>query len=142
MSGEILRKIQTWIGLDSQSDEEYLEELDTKKSPKLVGLPTPPQAEMLVLEPRSFDDALAIITHLRERRAVIVNLHAVPSDQEQRLVDFVSGATHAIDGNQERVADHIFAFSPPNVKINAQRQNEQPWGIISGNHRDLAFKVR
>lgn len=142
MSAEIMSKLNRFLGFGTQ--DEYDEEDAVEQNPrsKIVGLPSPAQTEMLVLEPRSFDDALAILTHLEERRTVILNLHALAADQEQRLVDFVAGATHALHGHQERVSEHIFAFSPSNVKINAQRQNEQPWGLVNGPHKDLAYKVK
>ena len=147
MSSDFTTKLMRLFGVDSEPVEETDEVEDLGEAPKarnarLVAMPSPAQAEVLVLEPRTFDDSMALVTHLREKRAIILNLHLLPAEQVQRLVDFVAGATYAIDGNQERISDRIFAFSPSNVKINAQRQNEQPWGILpGGGHRDLAYKV-
>lgn len=145
MSADAMTKLKHFfLGEGSLEEAEYETEEATdpsKRGQNIVALRGAPQAEVLVLEPRSFDDALSIIGHLREKRAVILNLHALPADQEQRLVDFVAGATHALDGHQERVSDHIFTFSPSNVKINAQRQTDN-WGLVNPGHQHLAYKVK
>ena len=146
MSSDFTTKVMRFFGVETDpveeaEDSEEVAEAPRARNGRLVAMPSPVQTEMLVLEPRSFDDSMAIVTHLREKRAVILNLHQLPADQVQRLVDFVAGATYAIDGNQERISDRIFAFSPSNVKINAHRPTEQPWGVMPGGHRDLIYKV-
>lgn len=153
MSAEIWSKVKTFVGLDSDLDEAYEEEETMANEPKkpnrnIVGLPSPNAQEMVVLEPRSFDDALGIIENLRSRRAVILNLNGLTSEQSQRLVDFVSGACHALDGNQERIGDAIFLFAPSNVKINALHA-EQSWmpgasqpAPASTPSKDLFWRVR
>lgn len=76
-----------------------------------------PGASMVVMEPKSFEDALTIVRELKLNRSVIVNLHLLDSEQSQRIVDFLSGATHALEGNQERISESIFIFAPASVSI-------------------------
>lgn len=80
--------------------------------------------EVLVIEPRSFDEAPAIVQHLRDRKSVILNLTLMDSDQAQRSVDFVAGATFAIDGHQERVGEGIFLFTPSTVMISTEMPSQ------------------
>ena len=134
----IWSSLQKFLGFEpDESFEPEVSEEQTEdvKSPRpgstktpgnnIVGFPTAPQSEMVVLEPRSFDDALPIIDNLRTRRAVILNLQGLTTEQSQRLVDFVSGACHALDGHQERIGEAIFLFTPSNVKINALSHDTQ-----------------
>lgn len=79
-----------------------------------------PQSEVVVIEPRSFDEALDIVEELRCRRSVILNLQYLDSEQSQRVVDFLSGATHALEGHQQRVGQGVFIFAPNNFTINAE----------------------
>lgn len=79
-----------------------------------------PQSEVVVIEPRSFDEALEIVEELRCRRSVVLNLQYLDSDQSQRVVDFLSGATHALDGHQQRVGQGVFIFAPNNFTINSE----------------------
>lgn len=74
--------------------------------------------EFMVLEPESFEDMPRAIAALRERKAVILNLDRMDPDQAQRAVDYVAGGTFAIDGDQERLGETIFLFTPNFVHIN------------------------
>jgi cell division inhibitor SepF len=37
-------------------------------------------------------------------------------------VDFLSGATHAIDGHQQRIGDGVFIFTPHNVVVTSEAE--------------------
>ena len=79
-----------------------------------------PQSEVVVIEPRSFDEALEIVEELRCRRSIVLNLQYLDTEQSQRVVDFLSGATHALDGHQQRVGQGVFIFAPNNFTINTE----------------------
>ena len=161
MSADVWTKVKTFVGLQDEYEDEPLhahahepvEEPLTDRTRRpgrsaqpggrpdnIIGLtPSVQNNEMVIVEPRSFDDALAVVEALRNRRAVIINLTGLDTEQAQRLIDFVSGATHAIDGNQERVGEGIFLFTPSNVVINSL-QTEQPW--LNKDARDLFWRVK
>jgi cell division inhibitor SepF len=111
------------------------------RSGNIVGLPTSTNHEVVVIEPRSFDEALAILDNLRSRKAVILNLMGLSADQSQRLVDFVSGACHALDGHQEKIGESIFLFTPSNVVINTF-SSEREWMGAAQPPKDLFWRVR
>lgn len=77
-------------------------------------------SEVMVIEPRTFQESLEIVEQLRTRKSILLNLHLLDNDQSQRVVDFLSGATHAIDGHQQRIGDGVFLFAPASVTINAE----------------------
>jgi cell division inhibitor SepF len=77
-------------------------------------------SEVMVIEPRTFEESLEIVEHLRGRKSVLLNLHMLDSEGSQRIVDFLSGATHAIDGHQQRIGDGVFLFAPATVVISAE----------------------
>ena len=81
------------------------------------------QAEVMVLEPRSFEEMPQAIQALRERKSVVLNLTMMDPDQAQRAVDFIAGGTYAIDGHQERVGESIFLFTPNCVQVTTQSSN-------------------
>lgn len=76
--------------------------------------------EVLVMEPRAFEEMPQVIQALRERKSVVLNLTMMDPAQAQRAVDFVAGATYTIDGHQERVGDSIFLFTPNCVQVSTQ----------------------
>jgi cell division inhibitor SepF len=77
-------------------------------------------AEVLVMEPRAFEEMPQVIQSLRERKSVVLNLSLMEPAQAQRAVDFVAGATFTIDGHQERVGENIFLFTPSCVQVRTQ----------------------
>lgn len=74
-------------------------------------------AEVVVIEPHSFDEIPQVIQTLKEQRCVVLNLNVMEPEEAQRAVDFVAGGTYAIDGHQERIGESIFLFTPRNVKV-------------------------
>jgi cell division inhibitor SepF len=77
-------------------------------------------SEVVVMEPRSFEEMPMAIQALRERKSVVLNLTIMDPDQAQRAVDFVAGGTYAIDGHQERIGESIFLFTPSCVQVSTQ----------------------
>jgi cell division inhibitor SepF len=88
----------------------------------VIGLPgvSNSATEVVVCEPRSFEEMPQIIQALRDRRSIVLNLNMMDPDEAQRAVDFVAGGTFAIDGHQERIGDSIFLFTPNCVQVSNQ----------------------
>lgn len=88
----------------------------------VIGMPgvTSGISEVLVMEPRSFEEMPQAIQALRERKSVVLNLTMMDPDQAQRSVDFIAGGTYALDGHQERIGESIFLFTPSCVQVSTQ----------------------
>jgi len=93
-----------------------------KNNIKVLAHPNANAYEVMVIEPRSFEESLEIVNNLRERKTVILNLHLLDAEQSQRIVDFLSGATHAVDGHQQRIGEGVFIFTPRNVSISSETE--------------------
>jgi cell division inhibitor SepF len=74
-------------------------------------------SEMILIEPRSFEEMPQVIDALRSRKSVILNMTLIRQEEAQRSVDFVAGGTYAIDGHYERIGDNIFLFTPNCVQV-------------------------
>lgn len=77
-------------------------------------------SEVMVMEPRTFEEMPQAIRALKERKSVVLNLTIMDPDQAQRAVDFVAGGTYALDGHQERIGESIFLFTPSCVQVRTQ----------------------
>ena len=102
-----------------------------KKSSKSVenvtSFPGSRGTELMVIEPRSFsEDSVQLIKYLQEGRTIVLNFHLLDKEQAQRLVDFISGATQALSGHQQRIADSVFIFAPTNISISADSLRAKP----------------
>ncbi len=82
-------------------------------------------SEVVVMEPRSFEEMPQAIQALRERKSVVLNLTTMDPDQAQRAVDFVAGGTYAIDGHQERIGESIFLFTPNCVQVSTPGEGNE-----------------
>ncbi len=94
----------------------------------VIGLPTanPHSFEVMVMEPRSFEEMPQAIQALRERKSVVLNVTLMEPDLAQRAVDFVAGGTYAIDGHQERLGESIFLFTPNGVQVSTRTSAPNP----------------
>lgn len=94
----------------------------------VIGLPTanPNAFEVVVMEPRSFEEMPQAIQALRERKSVVLNVTLMEPDLAQRAVDFVAGGTYAIDGHQERLGESIFLFTPHGVQVSTRSSAPNP----------------
>lgn len=87
-------------------------------------LPVPPQAKVHVVAPVQFADAQQIGDRLKASQPVIVNLQGVERDLSRRMIDFCSGATYALGGAMDKVADQVFLLTPSNVEVSAEEKRK------------------
>ena len=73
--------------------------------------------KVVLLEPRTYAEAQAIADHLKSRRAVVMNLQRMSTDQALRIVDFMSGTVYAIGGDIQKLGVRTFLCTPENVDI-------------------------
>ena len=79
--------------------------------------------EVCVIKPTSVDDAREITETLLSGRTVILNMEGLDLEIAQRIIDFTSGATFAIDGNLQKISNYIFLVTPTNVDISGDLQD-------------------
>jgi cell division inhibitor SepF len=82
---------------------------------------------IVVVEPRNFEDSVEVVNHLKQRRSVIVNLQQLDQETSQRVLDFVSGATYAMDGTQERVGSGVFIFASINCRVESESEGTRAY---------------
>jgi cell division inhibitor SepF len=109
-------------------EEEYEEEEEMRPATKtntntntksnVVSLQSVQKSSKVVLiEPRAYAEAQEIADHLKNRRAVVVNLQRIQHEQAKRIVDFLSGTVYAIGGDIQQVGTKIFLCTPDNVDV-------------------------
>ena len=74
---------------------------------------------MVVTEPEGFDQCPKLVDSLKQRKPIIINLEKIDSETARKIFDFLSGATYALNGNVQKIANNIYVFAPENVDINA-----------------------
>ena len=98
---------------------------------RVVSMPQPQQIKMQISKPTSFEQANDIIAQLKRKNSVVINLEYVSKEVGRRIVDVVSGAVEALDGNMEKVSNSIFVIAPYNYDIENQFSKDKVEGKFS-----------
>jgi len=64
-----------------------------------------------------FNDARIAADGLKSGQQQIVNLEKAAPPMAERIIDFLSGVTYALDGSVERIGEKVYLFAPANVQI-------------------------
>lgn len=141
---KLVDKVLSFMGFEEEVEEEDKRDREempeehpwlkkSKEKGTVLSLHAPRQVRVVVLEPRSFDEVQEITDNLKNRCPVIVNLEQAEPDLAKRVVDFVSGATYALNGSLQKVGNGIFLFVPNNIDISSELRNQSkenglfPW---------------
>jgi len=81
--------------------------------------------EVVLFHPANFNDTSTAADHLRNKKAVIVNMENVDKAMARRVVDFLSGCAYALDGKVKKVAQSTYLFCPHNMEIYGDLENLQ-----------------
>lgn len=84
---------------------------------KVVNIHATTQLKVVVLQPTTYNDATEIAGHLKEKKPVVVNLEKLDKETARKIVDFLSGAVYALDGNMQKVANGILLLVPYTMGI-------------------------
>lgn len=90
-------------------------------------------SKVILCEPRVYAEAQEIADHLKNRRAIVVNLQSIQRDQAKRIVDFLSGTVYAIGGDIQKIGMNIFLCTPDNVDVSGSiselvaEEEQQRW---------------
>jgi cell division inhibitor SepF len=87
------------------------------RNSKVVAMPQPQQIMMRISKPTNLDEVNGIISQLKEKNAVVLNLEYVNKDIARRILDSITGAIYALDGTIEKVSNSIFVAAPFNYDI-------------------------
>jgi len=109
-----------------KEEDEVVEEkgLFGRKS-KIVSMPQVQSVKMVITQPTGFEQSEEICNYLKKRKSIIVNLEYVNKDVARRIVDFLSGAVHALDGHIQKVSNSIFLIAPVNYDISSDLAREE-----------------
>ena len=105
----------------------FAEQPIKKSRANLRVLPQPKAGahEVVVIEPKAYNESITIVEALKNRKTVILNLQLLDREQSQRIVDFLCGCTHALEGSQRKIGENVFIFTPSNINISQEFMNSK-----------------
>lgn len=125
-----LQRFMSYLGFSETYEEDGSPVADgesveaSRRRGQLYSLHAQRQLEIVVLQPKTFEDARAAADYLKLRRPVVVNLQGSHADLARRIVDFTSGVTYALDGHMLRIGEDIFLYTPQHIAITADVGSE------------------
>ena len=75
---------------------------------------------------QTFDDARRAADGLKDGQQQIVNLEQTSGDMTERIIDFLNGATYALDGSVEKIGEQVYLFTPSSVVIDIEDKPATP----------------
>ncbi|MBQ9298624.1 MAG: cell division protein SepF [Clostridia bacterium] len=145
MAGAIMNKVLDFLGVEQEEYDDYdvqeennyqygqeEEEEETREKKffgigkgKVVNMAQTQQVKMVVFQVTSFEQSETICNMLKQKQSVIVSLEYVNKDVARRIVDFISGSVHALDGHIQKVSNAIFVVAPFNYEISNELAREE-----------------
>ena len=134
MGGESAEQIDDFDEelMDDNYDQDPVEEEDNKfwnkKNSKVLTMPQVKdqnsQVRMVIKRPTEYNDVGEIISLLKNRQSVIINLEYVNKDIQRRMVDTIWGAVTALDGKYQKISNSICLIAPFNYEVSNDMPKE------------------
>ncbi|MFA4843546.1 MAG: cell division protein SepF [Candidatus Margulisiibacteriota bacterium] len=146
MVDSILRRAKQFIGLEAETEEAPTgQQLDIGailKGKRDANRASEGGNEIMVYEPKIYEDSLSISTNLRTGSPVIVNLKHLDPAEGTRLIDFVCGTAYAIDGHMMKIGESIFLFTPSSIAITSSEERVSLGEEVEGRAKRDSFFSR
>ena len=68
-----------------------------------------------VIRPQTFNEAQIVADFLKEGKTI---------GQAQRIIDFIGGASFAVDGSLKAISNNIFIVAPGNIEVSGDLRDE------------------
>ena len=95
-------------------------------------LPAIDRGESEIIVARTFSDAQTLADHIRDGRAVVLDLRSAESAMVRRLVDFASGLTYGLEGKMVKTIQGVILVTPAGVSIGLdEKQRLASMGLYS-----------
>lgn len=116
--------------IDFNPTEEISQDIITEgyKRPQrshLVDINNSNHMKVIVYKPKKYSDAEQIVTNLKAKKPVVVNLEDIDVELARKIFNFCSGAICALDGEMRKISKEIFILAPNNVTLDAERDEDE-----------------
>ncbi len=118
-------KILKMLGMQEEHDEEMEQDLEIPELEPVELVHSDPIGKktmrMVVLNCQYITDATQVVDNLKVNRPVIVTLPDADLEESQRIIDFISGAVYAMEGEVEKISNETFVFAPKNFIVDKKK---------------------
>ena len=79
-----------------------------------------------IARPKTINEAQQVGERLKMRIPVILNLETSDDDMQQRIADYMSGASHMVDVEIGRAGHKIWVYAPVDMEIEMLKAEQEP----------------
>lgn len=103
---------------DEEEQEYQVEEktVDVEADATLEGT----SLELKIFRPKTMQQLLPAVDHLRAGKTVLLNLEGVESALYRRMIDFISGAAYAMKVSIKKATDNSYCIAPNDVDVSGE----------------------
>ena len=80
---------------------------------------------VVVIEPQTFDDAQQVAANLQKKKPVVLNFEKTEKSIANRIIDFISGTTHALNGDIKKISNNVILCAPSNVNVSYSEEEHR-----------------
>ena len=105
--------------IDEEEEEEYEVEnqtVDVEATATLEGA----SLELKIFKPQTMQQLLPAVDHLRAGKTVLLNLEGIEPELYRRMIDFISGASYALDACIKKATQDSYFIAPKNVDVSGE----------------------
>ena len=120
-------KLKNIIITEVDEDEGYEEEINDEVTSSTYEAPTnknvknlTSDAKLVIFDVRVFDETENIASHLKVKKAAVVNLHKLDREYKQRTIDFLTGVIFALDGSIQKIGHNVILCSPKSIPVEGE----------------------
>lgn len=116
-------------GYDSDEEEEDEEVSDSEEfdgnQGRVIQFHGKEEGESVkVIRAQTFNEAQIVAEFLKEGKTIVVNLEGIEIGKAQRIIDFIGGASFAVDGSLKAISNNIFIVAPGNIEVTGDLREE------------------
>lgn len=118
-----IQNIKEFIAPEEEENELELSEEEAKavsayeQAQDETASAIPTNANIVLFEPRGFEEAGEMANHIKHKRACCINLHKMPSELRQRTIDFLNGVVFGVGGSIKMIGENVILCSPRNLQV-------------------------
>ena len=80
---------------------------------------------VVVNEPQKFDDAQQVAANLQKKKPVVLNFEKTEKSVANRIIDFISGTTYALNGDIKKISNNVILCAPSNVNVSYSEEEHR-----------------
>lgn len=123
----MLNKLKEKLNPKYDEDFEYEDENEFVETASTVQANKPNKkiiATMVLVQPTNYQEAKQIGDAIKSGKGIILNLQNLSNDDGVRVIDFISGIVHAVEGSVKKIAINTFICLPSTIDVEGQISTE------------------